>query len=106
MDIYHTIVKPLVTEKTTHQSRQSFEATRSKADRGGTFSFEVHPEANKSQIKQAVEKIYGVRVLSVRTAIRRGKERRYRFKRGVTRHWKKAVVVLRADSPTIEELLF
>jgi large subunit ribosomal protein L23 len=106
VDIYHTIVRPLVTEKSAHQSRQSFEATRTRPDRGGTFSFEVHPEATKSQIKQAVEKVYGVRVLEVRASNRRGKQRRFRFKRGVTRRWKKAVVVLRTDSPTIEELLF
>lgn len=106
MDIYHTIVRPLVTEKSTHQSQQSYAATRTRPERGGTFNFEVHPETTKIQIKHAVERIYGVKVLKVRTATHRGKQRRYRFKRGVTRRWKKAVVVLRADSTTIEELLF
>ena len=106
MDIYHTIVRPMVTEKTTHQSRQAHPATQTKPDRGGTFTFEVHPEATKLQVRHAVERIYGVRVVSVRTSHRKGKQRRYRFKRGVTRSWKKASVVLRADSPTIEELLF
>ncbi len=98
MDIYHIIVKPLVTEKGTYQSQQSHDGTGSREPRGGSYSFEVHPEANKAQIKQAVEKIYNVKVVSVRTANRKGKPRRVRFKRGETKHWKKAVVVLDRDS--------
>ncbi len=94
MDIYHTIVRPLVTEKGTYQSQQSHEETNSRDARGGSYSFEVHPDANKAQIKQAIEKIYSVKVLSIRTANRKGKPRRVRYKRGVTKHWKKAVVVL------------
>jgi len=94
MDVYHTIVRPLVTEKGTYQSQQSHDATGSLPPGGGAYSFEVHPEANKAQIRQAIEKIYNVKVLSIRTANRRGKPRRVRFKRGVTKHWKKAVVVL------------
>jgi len=58
MDIYHTVIRPLVTEKSTHQASQSGPG------RGGAYSFEVHPEANKAQIKDAVEKIYGVKVLT------------------------------------------
>jgi large subunit ribosomal protein L23 len=92
MDIYHTIVKPLVTEKSTHQTRQST------AEQGGAYSFEVHPEANKAQIRDAVEKIYGVRVLDVRTSTRQGKVRRFRYKFGRTRKMKKAIVVLDHDS--------
>ena len=98
MDVYHAIVRPLVTEKGTFQSQQSQDATGSRPARGGAYSFEVHPEANKAQIKQAVEKIYNVKVLSVRTANRRGKPRRVRYKRGQTKQWKKAVVVLDRDS--------
>lgn len=97
MDIYHTIVRPMVTEKGTHQSQVSHEATSSRTARGGSFTFEVHPEANKSQIKQAIEKIYNVRVQSVRTSNRIGKRRRVRYKMGTTRHWKKAVVVLKPE---------
>ncbi len=92
MDIYHTVIRPLVTEKSTHQARQSA------ADRGGTYSFEVHFQANKAQIKDAVEKIYGVRVLDVRTSNRPGKLRRFRFKYGRTRQTKKAVVMVDRDS--------
>ena len=92
MDLYHTIVRPLVTEKSTHQS------TQHSAKRGGAYSFEVHPEANKAQIRDAVEKIYGVRVLDVRTSNKQGKLRRFRYRFGRTRQTKKAVVVLDRDS--------
>jgi large subunit ribosomal protein L23 len=97
MDIYHTIVRPLVTEKGTHQSQLSFEPTHSRPARGGSYAFEVHPEANKAQIREAVEKIYNVKVHSVRTAVRSGKRRRYKFTYGQTRSWKKAVVVLQPE---------
>ena len=98
MDIYHIVRRPLVTEKGTHQAQQSHDATRSHPARGGSYTFEVHPEATKPMIRQAVEKIYDVRVMSVRTACRQGKARRVRFKTGRTRDWKKAVVVLHPDS--------
>ena len=97
MDIYHTIVRPLVTEKGTHQSQQSHEATRTRPARGGAYSFEVHQKASKGQIRQAIEKIYNVRVQDVRTSNRAGKRRRHRTSFGTTRSWKKAVVVLHPD---------
>ena len=78
MDIYHIIKRPLVTEKGTHQASQSHEATRSKPARGGAFAFEVHPDASKPMIRQAIEKIYMVKVISVRTANRKGQSRRVR----------------------------
>jgi large subunit ribosomal protein L23 len=92
MDIYHTLIRPLVTEKSTHQARQTAR------EHGGTYSFEVHPEANKAQIRDAVEKIYGVKVVDVRTSNRPGKVRRFRFRFGQTRHTKKAVVTVDKDS--------
>jgi large subunit ribosomal protein L23 len=92
MDIYHTIIRPLVTEKSTYQSRETSKA------HGGTYSFEVHPLANKTQIRDAVEKIYGVKVVNVRTSNRPGKVRRYRFRYGTTRQTKKAVVTVDRDS--------
>jgi len=97
MDIYHIVKRPLVTEKGTHQSKIAHEATKTRAGRGGAYSFEVHPEANKIEIKDAIEKIYNVKVQSVRTSMRKGKRRRYRFKSGTTPHWKKAVVVLEPE---------
>ena len=85
-DIYQVVIRPLVTEKSTHQSQ-----TRN------AYAFEVNADANKAQIKQAIEKIYEVKVLAVRTANRKGKPRRTGYTRGKTRHWKKAVVELHED---------
>lgn len=97
MDIYHIVRRPLVTEKGTHQSKQSYAKTRTRPGRGGAYSFEVHPEANKIEIRDAIEKIYNVKVADVRTSLRRGKRRRVKYKSGMTRHWKKAVVVLKPE---------
>lgn len=97
MDIYQVIKRPLVTEKGTHQAQQLHGATRHKAARGGSYAFEVHTDSSKATIKQAIEKIYNVKVLTVRTANRKGKPRRVRYKTGTTARWKKAVVVLHAD---------
>ena len=85
-DMYGIVIRPLVTEKGTHQSQ-----TRN------AYAFQVALGANKAQIKQAVEKIYEVKVKSVRTANYKGKPRRTRYKWGTTSHWKKAVVVLNED---------
>jgi large subunit ribosomal protein L23 len=92
MDLYHVVIRPLVTEKTTHQARYS------SATRGGAYSFEVHADANKTQIKDAVQKLYGVNVLSVRTSNKMGKLRRFRWRWGRTRKTKKAVVVVDPNS--------
>ena len=97
MDIYHVIKRPLVTEKGTHQSQQSHAATKYKKARGGAYTFEVHTDASKAIIKQAIEKIYNVKVETVRTAQRKGKTRRVRHKMGKMADWKKAVVVLNAQ---------
>ena len=86
MDIYTTIIRPLVTEKGAHQSRTL-----------NTYAFEVHRDASKAQIRQAVESIYNVKVLDVRTANRKGKPRRQGMRMGTTRAWKKAVVKLHPD---------
>ena len=86
MDKYQVIIRPLITEQGTFQA-QTFSA----------YPFEVHTKANKIQIKQAVEKIYNVRVKEVRTSNRKGKPRRRGHVRGTTAHWKKAVVVLEED---------
>lgn len=82
-EIYNIVVRPLVTEKGTFQ-----------AEALNAYPFEVNPRANKAQIKQAIEKIYNVKVMDVRTATRKGKPRR--AGRGMTRtkNWKKAVVLL------------
>ncbi len=94
MDIYNIIKRPLVTEKGTHQATVSHDATKHKRARSGSYAFEVHLGASKPMIRQAIEKIYDVKVHSVRTANRKGKPRRVRFKMGTTSKWKKAIVVL------------
>lgn len=87
MDNINVIIKPLVTEKSTHQ-----QTTRN------VYAFQVHRNANKNQIKQAVEKLYDVKVADVRTMVRKGKPRRSRFKMTKTGDWKRAVVVLDPNS--------
>lgn len=85
-EIYDVLIRPLVTEKGTHQSQKL-----------NAYAFEVSAEANKTQIKQAVEKIYDVKVKEVRTANRKGKRRRAGYRYGVTSSWKKAVVILHSE---------
>jgi large subunit ribosomal protein L23 len=87
MDSNAVIIKPLVTEKTTH-----LQTTRN------SYAFQVAPAANKHQIKEAVEKQYNVKVLDVRTMNRKGKPRRSRYKMTTASDWKKAVVVLDENS--------
>ena len=87
MDNINVIIKPLVTEKSTHQQQ-----TRN------AYAFQVNPDANKVQIRQAVEKLYDVKVIDVRTMTRKGKPRRSRFKMTTTPSWKRAVVVLDENS--------
>jgi large subunit ribosomal protein L23 len=86
VDYYNIIIRPLVTEQGTHL-----------ANTKGAYSFEVHKNANKVQIRDAVEKIYNVKVRKVRTANHKGKVRRKGRSFGVTSSWKKAVVFLKPD---------
>jgi large subunit ribosomal protein L23 len=60
------------------------------------YTFDVHPLANKTQIKIAVEKVFGVKVLDVNTLNRQGKRKRTRFGHGRRRNVKRAIVTLRA----------
>ncbi|EOM74687.1 50S ribosomal protein L23 [Rhodococcus rhodnii] len=68
----------------------------------GTYTFLVHPDSNKTQIKIAVEKVFGVTVTSVNTANRQGKRKRTRFGYGKRKNTKRALVTLAADSKPIE----
>lgn len=68
----------------------------------GTYTFLVHPDSNKTQIKIAVEKIFGVTVTSVNTANRQGKRKRTKFGYGKRKDTKRALVTLSADSKPIE----
>jgi large subunit ribosomal protein L23 len=87
MDNINVIIKPLITEKSTY-----LQQTRN------AYAFKVHRDANKPQIKKAVEQLYNVKVTDVRTMNRKGKPRRSRNKMAKTSDWKKAVVVLAEDS--------
>ena len=88
---YDIIIKPVITE-------QSMEATEDKK-----YVFQVAIDANKVEIKKAVEEIFGVKVASVNTLTMRGKEKRMGAGRpGMTKTWKKAYVQLTADSKAIE----
>ena len=68
----------------------------------GVYTFLVDPRANKTQIKIAVESIFGVTVSSVNTANRQGKRKRTRFGYGKRKDTKRAIVTLAADSKPIE----
>src|SRR5260370_11386314 len=88
LEPHQIVLRPLVTEKGTHQSTNQHH---------NAYSFEVNLWANKTQIKYAVQELFNVRVLAVRTQLRLGKRRRYRFKFGKLSDWKKAVVKLHAE---------
>lgn len=89
-NIYDVIVRPVITEKATEQ-----------LDRNQVYTFVVARQANKIEIAQAVEKLFNVKVNSVRTMHYRGKQRRVGRNVGQRPSWKKAVVTLRAGD-TIE----
>ena len=65
------------------------------------YTFRVHPDAHKTQIRQAVEEVFGVRVQEVRTMSVKAKPKRRGYTFGRTREWKKAVVQLHPED-TIE----
>src|SRR5215470_7531650 len=83
---YQVILRPLVTEKGTHQST-----------RYNAYTFQVNPLATKTQIKAAVEELFHVKVEGVRTQVRQGKKRRFRMTVGELPTWKKAIVTLSAE---------
>jgi large subunit ribosomal protein L23 len=87
MEDINIIVKPLITEKSTH-----LQNTRN------SYAFQVARDANKIQIRKAVENLYNVKVMDVRTMNRKGKPRRSRNKMAKTSDWKRAIVVLDANS--------
>jgi len=81
-EAHQIVIRPVVTEK----------AYNMQAD--NTYTFEVAPGANKAEIKDAIETLFDVKVVDVRTIPKRGKLRRRRWKVGRTRRWKKAMVKL------------
>ncbi|NJP05769.1 MAG: 50S ribosomal protein L23 [Chloroflexaceae bacterium] len=83
MNHYQVIIRPLITEKNTFLR-----------DYYGQYIFEVDRMATKPQIKAAVEHIFNVTVLHVKTMNIRGKQKRRGREYGYARDWKKAVVTL------------
>ena len=90
MNKYDIIISPILTEK-------SYDGIALKK-----YTFKVAPTATKTQIKVAVEDIFGVKVAKVNTTNVDGKKKRMGKYEGTTTAYKKAVVTLTADSKTIE----
>jgi len=84
------ILKPIITEKSMDILQE------------GKYTFKVAKDANKSEIKKAVEKLFGVEVAKVNTINVNGKEKHLGRYVGRTASWKKAIVTLTSDSKTIE----
>jgi large subunit ribosomal protein L23 len=91
MNIYDVIRGPLITEKSTDLKEDS-----------RTLCFRVARAATKTEVRQAVEQLLGVKVASVRTANIRGKVKRYGRFEGKRADWKKAFVTLREGEKMIE----
>lgn len=90
-DVWEILRRPIITEKGLDQK-----------DKRRTVCFQVHPHATKTEIKQAVQKIFKVKVDSVQTANFVGKERRRGRFTGYRPDWKKAYVRLKAGEKMIE----
>jgi large subunit ribosomal protein L23 len=87
MNKYEVILKPVITEKTYQQG-----------EKGNIYTFRVHQDANKVQIKRAIEEIFKAKrpkVLEVATMNVKGRRRgRVKGKRGMSAGWKKALVTI------------
>ena len=86
MEEYKIIKKPIHSEKSVHDRENN-----------NTYYFEVHNKANKIEIKKAIEKLFSVNVLGVRTITRKGKKKRTRNIIGMTKERKRAIVTLDKD---------
>ncbi len=91
MNVNTVIRRPIITEKGLAAK-----------DERRTLCFEVHPEATKTEVKEAVQKLFQVKVEAVRTASFQGKRRRRGRLVGYRSDWKKAYVKLRAGEKMIE----
>jgi large subunit ribosomal protein L23 len=89
--VYDIIIRPIITEQSMEQGDIN------------KYAFEVSRDANKIEIKKAVEEIFGVKVMKVTTLNMQGKIKRTgRYPEGPRPAWKKAVIRLTPDSKTIE----
>ena len=85
MNAREVVIRPVVSEK----SYALLAANK--------YTFRVHDEAHKTQIRQAIEEVFGVRVQDVRTSWVKSKPKRRGWTSGKTRRWKKAVVQLHPE---------
>ena len=83
MDPTQVIIRPVVSEKSYVLAAND------------KYTFRVHPDAHKTQIRQAVEALFDVKVVEVRTITVRSKPKRRGYTSGRTRQWKKAIVQVR-----------
>ena len=81
----HIIRRPIILTEKSSRLR----------DQGNKVIFEVHPDANKIQIKNAIQSLFKVGVIDVNTCVMRGKEKRMGRGYARLRNWKKAVVTLK-----------
>ena len=86
LEPHQVLLRPFVTEKGVHR-----------ATRHNQYAFEVHRDATKLDVREAVEALFNVKVEKVRTQNRKGKLRRYRFRYGRTSDWKRAIVQLKPE---------
>ena len=84
------IIRPIITEKSAAAQAE------------GKYTFEVHKKATKIDIKNAVEKLFEVKVADVKTVNVKGKPKRQGYHVGKTSDWKKAIVTLTEASKTID----
>lgn len=84
MNRFDIIKRPLDTEKLDRMR-----------DRDNKFAFEIDLKANKTEVKQAIEQLFKVKVLDIKTSIVRGKFRRIGKSEGQKSNWKKAIVTLK-----------
>ncbi len=83
MDVTQVLLAPVVSEKSYELIEQH------------KYSFKVHPDAHKTQIRQAVEELFGVKVLAVNVVKVQSKPKRRGMFRGTKPGWKKAIVQVR-----------
>lgn len=86
LDLYSAVIQPVVTEK----SSAAYGARRE-------YAFRVHPNATKRQIKEAIEQLFDVHVVKVRTLNQRAKIKTLGRTKGVRAGWKKAYVTLQGE---------
>ncbi|GAA1784066.1 MULTISPECIES: 50S ribosomal protein L23 [Leucobacter] len=86
-NVHDVIIRPIVSEK-----------SYGLIDANGQYTFEVQPTANKTEIKLAIEQVFGVKVDKINTLNRKGKTRRTKFGMGKRKDTKRAIVTLKSGS--------